>query len=335
MLRALMLKLVPTACALLLTCSTLPESRADLFEPFSTSNLSPLVQPYGIPASRSALQTGHGRLNWHIRTELANNFTKGTDGNEAISIDGETWRSTVSLRYGITDQWEVALDLPYIRQDGGSLDSFIEDWHGWFGLPNGGREDVPDNQLTYLYELNGDRLVDLRDSTSGIGDASLSIGYLLRRQEDQSWNVRAGVKLPTGDPDDLTGSDSTDVFMSLHVSDDSLLQHKDWYFHGSLGLLVPGEAEIIADKLEDYVLFGSATVAWHTWKNVALKAQIDFHSAVYDSDLKELGEFSAQLVLGGSLNLGEKLLLDISVAEDIITDTSPDVVFQLGLRSRF
>ena len=137
MLRVLMLKLVPTACALLLTCSTLPESRADLFEPFSTSNLSPLVQPYGIPASRSALQAGHGRLNWHIRTELANNFTKGTDGSEAISIDGETWRSTVSLRYGITDQWEVALDLPYIRQDGGSLDSFIEDWHGWFGLPNG------------------------------------------------------------------------------------------------------------------------------------------------------------------------------------------------------
>ncbi|MBO6556562.1 MAG: DUF3187 family protein [Pseudomonadales bacterium] len=322
--------------AILTSLIAFPQSSlADLFEPFSTSNLNPFVQVYGIPATRSAYQAADGQLNWHLQTEIANNFTESREDNEVISIDGETWRTNLSLRYGMTERWEVALDVPYMRHDGGSLDSFIEDWHGWFGLPNGGREDVMDDQLTYLYQLNGITQVDLRDSVSGIGDVSLSVSYLLGNEEDKSWSVRAGVKLPTGDPNDLTGSDGTDVFMSLHLSDASFFRHDDWYFHGSIGLMVPGDGDIIEGTLEDYVVFGSTTVAWHSWKKVSLKAQLDFHSAMYDSDLKELDEFAVQLVLGGTVELGEKLLLDISVSEDIVTDASPDVVFQLGLRSRF
>ena len=310
-------------------------SCADLFEPFSTSNLNPFVQMYGVPATRSAHQAADGDFNWHLQTEVANNFTDGLGDTESISLDGETWRTTLSLRYGLTERWELALDVPYIRHDGGFMDSFIEDWHGWFGLPNGGREDVLDDQLAYLYRLDGVTRVDLRDSVSGIGDVRLSVGYLMGEEGDKSWSVRAGVKLPTGEADDLTGSDSTDVYMSLHLSDGSLFSHEDWYFHGSLGLMVPGDGDIIEEKLEDYVVFGSTTVAWHTFERVALKAQLDFHSALYDSELKELDEFAVQLVLGGSVTLGKNLLLDISVSEDIVTDASPDVVFQLGLRSRF
>jgi len=310
-------------------------AHADLFEPFSTSNLNPFVQMYGLPATRSAHQAAEGEFNWHLQTEVANNFTDSLGSSESISLDGETWRTTLSLRYGLTERWELALDVPYIGHDGGFMDSFIEDWHGWFGLPNGGREDVLDDQLAYLYVLDGITRVDLQDSVSGIGDVQLSVGYLLGQEEDKAWSVRAGVKLPTGEADDLIGSDSTDVFMSLHLSDGSFFSHEDWYFHGSLGLMVPGDGDIIEEKQEDYVVFGSTTVAWHTFERIALKAQLDFHSSLYESELKELDEFAVQLVLGGSVTLGKNLLLDISVSEDIVTDTSPDVVFQLGLRSRF
>ncbi len=323
-----------TTCLTLLGALPL-SSRADLFEPFSTSNLNPFVQIYGLPATRSANLATDGRVNWQVQTDIANHFTESVGNSEAVSLDGETWRTTISLRYGLTDRWELALDVPYIRQDGGSLDGFIEGWHGWFGLPNGGREDVPQDQLAYLYQSTGMTGIDLRDSVSGIGDARISVGYLLGEVQDRSWTFRAGVKLPTGDPEELTGSDSTDVFMSLHLSDESFLRHEDWYFHSSLGLLVPGSGDIIDDKLEDYVVFGSASVAWHTWERVSLKAQLDFHSAMFESELKELDELAVQLVLGGSVSLGERLLLDISVSEDIVTDASPDVVIQLGLRSRF
>lgn len=319
-----------------ITISVIPMSgRADLFEPFSTSNLNPFVQLYGIPATRSAHQAADGAFAWQLQTEVANNFTDNAGDNETIVIDGETWKTTLSLRYGITDRWEVALDVPYMRHDGGSLDSFIEDWHGWFGLPNGGREDVLDDQLAYLYQLDGVTRVNLQDTASGIGDVRLSVGYLLGQEEDRSWSFRAGVKLPTGDPEDLTGSDGTDLFMSLHLSDASLIKHENWYFHGSLGVLVPEGGDVIKERVEDYVVFGSTTVSWHTWENIALKAQLDFHSSMYESELKELDELAVQLVLGGSVRLGEKLLLDVSVSEDIVTDASPDVVFQLGLRSRF
>ena len=59
------------------------------------------------------------------------------------------------------------------------------------------------------------------------------------------------------------------------------------------------------------------------------------HSAVYDSDLKELGHFAAQLSLGGTIALTARTFLDIGVIEDIVTDTSPDAVFHFSLRQHF
>ncbi len=309
-----------------------PGANADLFEPISTSNLNPFVQLYGIPATRSALLTSEGALGWEIHSDFANNFTESVAGAEAISLDGETYRTTLTLRYGLTDRWEVNLAVPYIQHKGGTLDGFIENWHDVFGLPNGGRERVADDQLAYLYR-HGSTLINFREPASGLGDVSLNLGYLLRETDSSALTLRGGVKFDTGDAEDLTGSGSTDFYTSLHYSDTDLIKHENWYFHSSLGVLVPGDGDLIDELTEDWVVFGSASLAWHTWRKVSLKAQLDFHSPLYDSELKELGEFSAQLVLGGSLKVTETLLLDVSVAEDIVTDTSPDVVLQIGLRT--
>lgn len=311
--------------------------KADLFEPFSTSNLHPFVQLHGLPATRSASLAAQGEIAWQLETAIANHFTSSIEGNEAVVIDGETYRLRATLSYGLTERLEATLTVPYVKHEGGSLDSFIENWHDLFGLPNGGREDVPQDQLNFLHrntQFAGDQ-IGLTDDSSGLGDIQFSLGYQLAENDRRSWSTRAGVKFATGDANDLTGSGGTDYFASLHVSDQQAFRHPDWRFHGTLGVLSLGDSEVLEAQLEDTVVFGSGTLAWHTWTRVSLKAQIDFHSAFYDSSLRELGDDSAQLSLGGSILLGEKTFLDISVAEDIITDTAPDVVFQFALRSRF
>ena len=326
------MKVLTTGLLLILVS---PFSMADIFEPFSTSNLNPFIQIYGLPSAAPANLTEAGRFSVQLQTGFSNNFTTHTRGLEAISIDGESHRANLSLRYGVTDHWEVGIDIPYVRHEGGSLDGFIEQWHDIWGLPNGGREDFAQDQLVFRYRLDGIEEVNLVRPASGIGDVRLVAGYKLKETENRTWSLRGGIKLPTGDPDDLTGSGGTDVYASIHLSDSNLFRHPNWYFHGNVGVLAPGNSDVLGGQLEDYVVFGSGAVVWGPWQRVSLKAQLDFHSAFYDSDLKELGEFSAQLVMGGSIGLGPKLQLDISLAEDILTDTSPDVVFLLGLKSVF
>lgn len=320
-----------TTALLLLSCRSTASD--DIFEPFSTSNLNPFSQLYGPPMTRSAALTGVGQFDWHLQFEAANNFTEGTTGIEAVIIDGETYRTNLSLRYGLSDKWELGVDVPYVSHRGGSLDSFIENWHDFWGLPNGGREKVKDDVLQYVYQANGLINPNITGSINGPGDIRLGIGYLLSDRSDSSrtWALRGGVKLPTGDADDFTGSDSTDAFLGLHLSDPDLFDQPALYFHGNVGIVRLGDGEILEAQLEEWMLYGSTSLAWSLSENISLKAQFDFHSAVFDSDLKELGDFAGQLVVGGSVRLGEKSRLDISVSEDIITDTSPDVVLQLGL----
>ena len=327
-----------TAVIVLVACSTLfgtGTTRADLFEPFSTSNLNPFVQIYGPPTTSTGQITESGQLDWRLTTEIANNFTTSTAGAEAIAIDGETWRSALSVSYGLNDRWEVGLSLPYLRHDGGSLDNFIENWHKVFGLPNGGRRQTDTNQLVYAWNEGSVPLADFRRTESGIGDMRLHLGYRLKTIDDRQWTLRAGVKLPTGDVDKLTGSDSTDLFTSLHVSQADLFGRPTLAFHGSVGFLWLGSGELADHRLEDWVTYGSVALAWQPWSRVSLKTQLDFNSAFYNSKLKEVGDFSVQLVVGGAIRLTDRLVLDIGVIEDVVTDTSPDVALHFSLRSRF
>jgi hypothetical protein len=66
-----------------------------------------------------------------------------------------------------------------------------------------------------------------------------------------------------------------------------------------------------------------------------LKLQLDGHTAFYDSDLRQLGDFSTQLVMGGTLGLPWDLLLDLAVSEDSTVTTAPDVVFHFNLHRLF
>ena len=305
----------------------------DFFEPFATSNLSPFVQAHNLPAARSAKLLNKGEAQIQLTSEIANNFTSDSSSNESITIDGETWRNQLYLRYGLGDRWEFGVSIPHVAHDGGSFDGFIEDWHRVFGLPKGNREAVAQDQLNYRWQKNGIPLVNISNARRGIGDIRLQLTYQLNNTVNRSIALIGGVKIPTGHSDDLFGSDSTDVFSGLYVSQREFFGHADLTFHGSAGAILIGHSDL--PLVKNWLGYSSATLIWHRWERVALKTQLDMHSAVYDSELKQLGEFSTQLSLGGTIALTDNTSLDIVVVEDIVTDTAPDVTFHLTLRRRF
>lgn len=325
---------VRLAATFLLAVMTPTSVNADIFAPFTTSNINPFVQVHGLPSVRPAHLVPDKVLAWQVQTEIANNFTKDTERVELISIDGETYRANFSLRYGLGDRWEVGVEVPYLRHEGGQLDSFIEGYHDLLGLSQGGRDDVPQNLLDYSY-VSGANSRSLKKSVNGFGDVRVNLGYKLREKDNRVWSIRGGVKLPTGDADDFTGSEGTDVSVGLYLSEAAFLGKESLSFHGNVGMLALGDGEFIEEEVEDWVVYGSSALAWKLSPRLSLKAQFDFHSALYDSGFEEIGSFAGQLILGGSIILGEKTQLDLSVSEDIIVNTAPDVVFNIGLRSRF
>ena len=66
----------------------------------------------------------------------------------------------------------------------------------------------------------------------------------------------------------------------------------------------------------------------------ALLAQFDSHSAILSSDLKALGEPAGMVSLGLRRSLGRRWAVDVSLAEDIVVGSTPDIIFQASLHYR-
>ena len=182
--------------------------------PLPTFNQSPLVQIYGLPALGSARVLDKGESEVQVALALANNFTGASHGDEALTLDGETHRATLTLRRGLAGGYEVGAELPYVRQTGGFLDHTIDVWHDTFALPNRDRNLVPRDRLLYRYIRGGQTLVDVQTASDGIGDVRLTGA----REVGGVNALHVSIKLPTGTSDNLHGSGATDVAVWLSTA---------------------------------------------------------------------------------------------------------------------
>jgi hypothetical protein len=216
------------------------------------------------------------------------------------------------------------------------LDGLIENWHDAFGLPQGGRDDAPRNRLHYFYtETDEKEDIDFSDSGTGLGDTSIYLAYQLNQNSPTVRRyiaLRGGIKLPTGNSDQLRGSGATDFHLRLAASDGETLKSLDVTLFASVGALWLGHGDILADKQQRTVGFGSFGLGWSALKRVTVKVQIDAHTNFFsDSQLKQIDSPSAQLATGGTIKISDNLAVDLCVVEDIVVDTAPDVTFQLAL----
>ena len=325
---------------LLLVCIcysvTVSTAVAQEIVPFATSNQNPLVAIFGLPAAAPATILEAGRTTVEFRSDIASSCSSNANSRESILLDGETYRFTLAARRGIGRNLEIGMELPYVMHRQGFLDNFIKNWHDFFGLPQGDREDLPEDQLDYRYSRNGEEKLSLTDESEGLGDLRLTAGWQLLRQDrpaKKSLALRASLKLPTGDKDKLLGSGSTDL--ALWLSGSTTGGHDSIALYGAVGALFLSDGDIIADQQNHLVGFGTLGIGWQALASLNLKLQIDAHTAFYDdSDLDELSE-SAQLNIGGTLAVTEATDLDIAVGEDIVVDSAPDVVFHIALRTSF
>lgn len=309
---------------------------AEISAPFVSANRNPFVQIYGLPSPHSAHQLSAStyRLSWQLEAVSSFSFDNyqrqsqpQNTQQDSVILDGETYRNSIRIEYGYTDTVELGILVPYIAHSGGELDGFIDNWHGFFGLPDGDRSDFAQDRLEYHFQSNDD-FFTLNKPTQGLGDLTLDLGYLLSESDTRKIMLRSGVKLPTGNSKRLLGSGSTDIFAGINISDQKKSGFR-WHLTG--GLLWLGQTDTLKDQRKNWVACSSSTISWPLNERISLKGQIDMHSAFYNSTTSELGSASAQLIVGGAIRIKKNWLLNLSLSEDIAVDTAPDVVFQVGL----
>lgn len=311
-------------------------SSADDFAPLAITNQSPLVQIYGLPALGGPRLLKDRQLEICLSFETASNYFSDTRGSETLLLDGETHRTAVTVRYG-TSQAEWGIEVPYLTHSGGFMDSFIENWHDTFGMPNGGRDQAPRNRLAYIYQRNSSDLLRFTQATRGVGDVRLYgawPSWVDRGAVDIA--LRSSLKLPTGKSSELLGSGATDlaVWLSIGCSATACPGNFRWTAGG--GVLGLGQGDVLPEMQRSLVAFGGLGLAWRALAPVVLKADLLVHSPFYeDSALKPLDASTVQLLLGGTWNITGRTALDIGLAEDLRLYTAPDVSLLIGLRATF
>ena len=310
------------AIALLLIA---PLAEAD---PFPTRDLNPLLAGFGMPSALPARVAGDS---WSVATDLnwASTALAQRADSEQLIVDAETREARVTIGRSWSSGFAAQLELPYRYTGGGVLDEAIDSWHDFFSLPEGARSTMPTDRIRIVYQRAGATLLHVGTSVSGLGDASLDVGYSLRSTNATAAAAWLSIKVPTGDADRLTGSGATDVSLSIAG------QHawsEDWLVFGQASVTRLGDGDRLSALQRDVVWNGFAGVGWRAWRGLQLKAQIDAHSAVFeDVDLDFLGD-AVVLTVGGDYSFQSGWRLDVAVSEDIAVESASDVVFVFGLR---
>lgn len=310
-----------------------------VIDPFYTFNQSPLVQIYGLPSAESATVQPIGKALTLLSLDVANSSSDWETAQEKLILDGESERMTLALRYGVARGVELGVDVPVVAYSGGIFDGFIEEWHRFFGLPQGNRIDTKEDRLLFEYDKNGQERLRMDNSTVRLGDVRVSGGWQLYHDGAANPNalaLRASLKLPTGSSSRLTGSGSTDLALWLSGSSDHALSWGHATVFGAVGGMAMTDGEVLKGQRENLVGFGSLGAGWSPMEKFALKVEFSSHTPFYkESDMKPLTSPALVLLFGGTYAFSPVTALDIALAEDLNVDASPDVALHLGLSHRF
>lgn len=302
-------------------------------EPLYVKNLSPVTGLLGLPSQRSADSEATGALGVALHSSVANSYVLDASSREYLNLDGETLRFALDLRYGLAPGWDVQLEVPWLEQSGGDLDRVIDDWHDLWGMPDGGRSDVPRDLLDYRYAAISAPGFLLQDSSSGLGDITLALNYAFYRDKDATASVALGYKFGVGDDEKFLGSGGDDVYVAVRFSG-AHLSDLPLRWHGQVGYLRAGDSDLLDGIQQQDLWFAGLSLDWMLNERWSLLAQLDGNAGPTNSDITAIGDSAGTFTGGVRWRFLPGWSVDFSLVEDIIVETAADVTFQASLSYR-
>lgn len=313
-------------------CAALPWSASADALWLPLRNHNPFLQIYGMPLYQ-ARPLAAGETRYLASFDVANFADSGMVGAESVELDGESYFLTLSARRGINDWLELGLDLPLLAHTPGSLDGLIKNFHDLIGVSNE-RRSGPENELQLAYAYPGGAF-DLSSSSQGIGDLQLTAAVpLIRNDPARGLALRATLKLPTGDANELLGSGGYDISLALYFDQAVTLVGQSFDVAAFGGALWLGDSDYFADMQRSTVGFGGIGAAWHATERFSVNGQLVVQDSYLDSAVPEVGERTVQGALGALFRFPRsRTAISLMIFEDINGNATADVAVQVAIRN--
>lgn len=183
----------------------------DFTPPVPTRNFAPLQLIFLNPPFERAATLPPGDLAFLVST-AESNIIATSQGAIDATLKFEQNTTNFGLRYGLFEDWEVGLDLPFISRYGGFMDPMIDWVEDLFGARNPERSLFPDNTFGGYEVFRGETVLFRGDEvTFQPGDLVMSVKHQLALP--RGWPrlaLRGAIKAPTGNPDQVLGSGKPD-----------------------------------------------------------------------------------------------------------------------------
>lgn len=288
------------------------------------------------PARAESLPQGF--LELRIDQAYSNLYERETDFNSDINMDMELYRASLNASYGFLPGWEAGVEIPFLRFEGGFLDSLIQNFHDFFGFPNGGRDQIPNGVFNYRIQESGLDYQIVQQSLN-IGDIALNVKrqFFEETPSVPAMAFRFGAKLPSGDSDKGMGDGLPGFGLGLALEK----SYKRLHGYLNLDVLVDGGNELLvplmASTYFDFSLAGEFSLSRRTSAVVQLAGGT---KRLKGTGLETWDGVPMDLIVGaaGDWHLGHSnktLFWQLAFSEDI-TSVGPAVDFtvwsSLGLR---
>ena len=286
-----------------------------------TRDQNPLLLGYLIPATPVATSAG-----WSVSHSLfiTNTYQVDQAGQESLIIDSESLRYDLQADYAIAD-WSLGVQVSFIDTSRGTLDNLIEDWHDFFGLPQGGRDKAPTDRLLLLYRKGDQEIINITEKSSDLGDLQLTARYQLSPAQQ----IGLTLKLPSTSDNELYSNGEAELALAYSLSA-PLKPALDHY--GTIAISSIANAGLLEDRLHSALLSGQYGLRYRFNDLYHALIQADYHSPLVKHSKLDAFDHSLQLQFVLRLaRLPGQQQLDIFFSEDIAPGHAPDITFALRL----
>ncbi|MBU1852781.1 MAG: DUF3187 family protein [Candidatus Omnitrophica bacterium] len=256
-----------------------------------------------------------------------------------IEIDMEVSRVTLDFRYGLYDNLEIGLEVPYLDLSRGYLDNPIEAFEDGTGARTPrSRERQGSYNFEYTFRYNYKYYIRQTESTEGLGDIVLNAKYQLLK-EGRFWpniSMRSAIKFPTAEKDDFLGSGEVDYGVGLLI---------DKGFFGRLFIYTGGNIAFIEKPsffseigIDKEILSFLLALEFFVTERFSLVTQVTGNTTPYPySNTNPLDNKAYDMGVGFNYTWKEKSNISwrFAVFENISAASSPDVSLKTGLSWKF
>lgn len=322
-----MLPLLSVVCFMI---GFIESAQANDSRPIYLNNVLPIMQGSGLTAPKASLLSDDEKnSDWSVlvSANLQSHANEADSGDEYLIIDGEVQQLSLLTQWNFTARWQLGVDLSLTKNSAGNFDNAIREWHDLFSLDQGDRKNLPDDQFLVNYRDGDISSIELSDSASSLSDTEVSLAYQLYADNGLSVAAHLSAMLPTGDADKATGSDKTDIKLSLAVGSNT---NTSLAWHLNADVIAIGDDALFAIPTKDTTWAVSAGLHWKSNEDWRWSMQLDGHGEIFISEIDEINQPVWQLSLAGQYKRWQ-----VYFAEDLTVNRAADFSFGVNWLSAY